>query len=213
MGLFGVSKDITDRKRAEEALRESEETTKALLNAPSDTSMLIDTKGTILAINKTGAQRLGKGVNGLVGLSINQYLPEGLARKRLEEGEKVLRSGRPVHFEDEREGRYFENSIYPTFGKEGNVSRLAVFARDITYRKQKEEERENLICKLQDALDDVKTLSGMLPICASCNKIRDDKGYWNQIESYIRDHSEAVFSHSICPECAKILYPELTIHE
>ena len=63
--------------------------------------------------------------------------------------------------------------------------------------------------ELQEALSEIKTLSGLLPICASCKKIRDDKGYWNQIEAYIRDRSEAEFSHSICPECAKHLYPEL----
>lgn len=62
---------------------------------------------------------------------------------------------------------------------------------------------------LQDALNNVKLLSGLLPICASCKKIRDDKGYWNQIESYIREHSEAEFSHGLCPECAKRLYPEI----
>jgi hypothetical protein len=63
--------------------------------------------------------------------------------------------------------------------------------------------------RLQDALDNVKTLSGLLPICSSCKKIRDDKGYWNQIESYVREHSDADFSHSICPECARKLYPEI----
>jgi hypothetical protein len=62
---------------------------------------------------------------------------------------------------------------------------------------------------LQNALNEIKTLKGILPICASCKKIRDDKGYWNQIESYIREHTEAEFSHGICPECVKILYPEL----
>ena len=56
---------------------------------------------------------------------------------------------------------------------------------------------------------EIKVLRGFLPICASCKKIRDDKGYWNQIESYIRDHSEAQFSHSICPDCVKKLYPDL----
>ena len=55
----------------------------------------------------------------------------------------------------------------------------------------------------------MKKLSGLLPICASCKKIRDDKGYWNQIESYIHDHSEAEFSHGICPDCFKRLYPDL----
>jgi PleD family two-component response regulator len=62
--------------------------------------------------------------------------------------------------------------------------------------------------ELQEALAKIKTLSGLLPICASCKKIRDDKGYWNQIESYIGKHSEAEFSHSICPECTKKLYPQ-----
>ncbi len=66
-----------------------------------------------------------------------------------------------------------------------------------------------LISELQKALSEIKALSGMIPICASCKKIRDDKGYWNQIESYIKDHSEAQFSHSICPDCVKKLYPEV----
>jgi hypothetical protein len=81
--------------------------------------------------------------------------------------------------------------------------------RDISKRKQIEEERNHLIESLQDSLAKIKTLSGMLPICASCKKIRDDKGYWNQIETYIGEHSEAEFSHGICPECAKKLYPGL----
>lgn len=63
--------------------------------------------------------------------------------------------------------------------------------------------------ELQKALSEIKTLSGLLPICASCKKIRDDKGYWNQLELYIRDHSEAEFSHSICPSCADKLYGDL----
>jgi len=67
-------------------------------------------------------------------------------------------------------------------------------------------EREKLIIDLQEALAKVKQLSGFLPICASCKKIRDDKGYWQQVEEYIRDHSEAEFSHGICPDCAKKIY-------
>jgi len=79
--------------------------------------------------------------------------------------------------------------------------------------KQAEEEKERLIDDLQHALSEVKKLSGLLPICASCKKIRDDRGYWNQIESYIKDHSEAQFSHSMCPECAEKLYPELKMRK
>jgi len=65
------------------------------------------------------------------------------------------------------------------------------------------------VAELEEALASVNQLSGLLPICASCKKIRDDKGYWTQIEAYIRDHSEAEFSHSICPECVKNLYGDL----
>ena len=67
-------------------------------------------------------------------------------------------------------------------------------------------EREKLILKLQTTLDEVKTLQGFLPICANCKKIRDDKGYWNQIEGYIQRHTEAEFSHGMCPECSDELY-------
>lgn len=80
---------------------------------------------------------------------------------------------------------------------------------DVTDRHQAERERDRLIKELQDALAKIKTLSGLLPICASCKKIRDDKGYWTQIETYIRNHSEAEFSHSICPDCAEKVYQEL----
>ena len=73
---------------------------------------------------------------------------------------------------------------------------------------QLEEIVEERTSELKEALSQVKLLSGFLPICASCKKIRDDKGYWNQIESYIQQHSEAEFSHSICPECIEKLYPD-----
>jgi hypothetical protein len=75
--------------------------------------------------------------------------------------------------------------------------------------KQTEKEKSETIVKLNKALEEVKTLSGFLPICASCKKIRDDKGYWNQIEAYISEHSEAEFSHGICPECIEKLYPDI----
>jgi DNA-binding NtrC family response regulator len=75
-------------------------------------------------------------------------------------------------------------------------------------RKEAQAERERLIAELQEALARIRTLQGLLPICAACKKIRDDKGYWNQLESYISEHSDAVFTHGICPECLERLYPE-----
>lgn len=75
-------------------------------------------------------------------------------------------------------------------------------------RKRGEEERGRLIFELQESLAKVRTLSGLLPICANCKKIRDDKGYWNQIETYIKERSQAEFTHGICPDCAQRLYPQ-----
>ena len=93
------------------------------------------------------------------------------------------------------------------------LSLLFIQQREMNIRKKAEEEREVLVRELQKALSEVKQLSGLLPICSHCKKIRDDKGYWNQIEAYIGDRSEAMFSHSICQECAKKYYPDMDIYD
>ncbi len=79
---------------------------------------------------------------------------------------------------------------------------------DTSDKKRAEEEWERIIHKLQDALNRVKTLSGLIPICAGCKKIRDDQEYWSDVELYISKHSEAEFSHGLCNECMEKLYPE-----
>jgi hypothetical protein len=84
---------------------------------------------------------------------------------------------------------------------------IVVFLLDARQRAVRD--RDRLIEELLVALGNVKTLRGLLPICASCKKVRDDKGYWSQIEKYVREHSEAAFSHSLCPECEKKLYPDM----
>jgi len=80
-------------------------------------------------------------------------------------------------------------------------------ARDVTERKRMEKEREMLIAELKEALFRVRTLSGLLPICSSCKRIRNDEGRWQPLEEYVKEHSEAEFTHTICPECAKKTYP------
>ena len=105
--------------------------------------------------------------------------------------------------------RWMMISIDPIIDDNNNLLNVVHICRDITERKSIEIERETMVLELKAALADVKILSGLLPICAVCKKIRDDKGYWNQIELYIRDHSEAEFSHGFCPDCAKKLYPDL----
>jgi len=105
--------------------------------------------------------------------------------------------------------RWVALAFQPVYDGESRFLGTRCSNRDITARKLAEAEREKLIGELRSALSRVKVLSGLIPICASCKKIRDDRGYWNQIETYIRDHSEAHFSHGICPECARREYPEL----
>ncbi|HTZ17085.1 MAG TPA: hypothetical protein VMB78_01465 [Dissulfurispiraceae bacterium] len=87
---------------------------------------------------------------------------------------------------------------------------FAAFMLDLLFRGifVQMQERKKLIMELQDSIAAVKTLRGLLPICSSCKKVRDDKGYWSQIEHYIAEHSEAEFSHGMCPDCAHKLYPE-----
>jgi uncharacterized PurR-regulated membrane protein YhhQ (DUF165 family) len=87
--------------------------------------------------------------------------------------------------------------------------KLSLAQQEIEARKIAEIERDRVIEELKLTLSEVKTLRGFLPICSNCKKIRDDKGYWNRIEAYIQNHSDAQFSHGICPECAKKLYPKL----
>ncbi len=108
--------------------------------------------------------------------------------------------------------RWLKINAVPEY-KEGEQKPYQVYTtfEDITDLKNAEEKREQLIGELKEALSKVKILSGLLPICASCKKIRDDKGHWSQMESYIRERSEADFSHGICPECAKRLYPDVDI--
>jgi PAS domain S-box-containing protein len=95
------------------------------------------------------------------------------------------------------EVRWIDHVCRTVYGENGEKRGVRGSNRDIT--------------KLKLLKKEVKILKGFLPICASCKKIRDDEGYWNQMEAYIRDHSEAEFSHSICPDCAKKLYPELNL--
>jgi hypothetical protein len=102
-------------------------------------------------------------------------------------------------------------SISSSIMRNPPAERLAIVCvvRDVTERKKAETEREQLISQLQEALANVRQLNGMLPICAACKKIRDDQGYWQQIESYIRIHSEVEFTHGLCPDCAEKAFAEI----
>lgn len=105
---------------------------------------------------------------------------------------------------------YWERASISGFRESsGLVTHYIGIKENITVEKQIEFEREKLIQELQTALQQVKTLSGLLPICASCKSIRNDQGYWSRLETYIEAHSMASFSHGICPNCIRKQYPEL----
>ena len=104
---------------------------------------------------------------------------------------------------------WFGQNVRALFDEVGGVAGFEAVARDITERKELERERERLIAELRDALTNVKVLRGLLPICSCCKKVRDDGGYWQQIEMYLRDHTDAEFTHGLCPGCLQSYYDEI----
>lgn len=135
-----ISVDITDRKRMEQAMRESEEKARALLNATTDMAVLMDTQGIMLAVNKAGAEKLGKVVDELVGTCAYDYFTPGLAKSRKAVIDQVIETGKPLRNEDEGEGIILDQNIYPMFDEKGNVNGVAVFLLDITERRRAEKE-------------------------------------------------------------------------
>jgi PAS domain S-box-containing protein len=126
---------------------------------------------------------------------------------------KAIETGKTMsaEIEDSYIGFPLHITCSPLLHDDGSLMGSVHIARDISMQKKATNQREELINQLEETLSKVKQLSGFLPICASCKNIRDDKGYWTQVEAFIRDHSEAEFSHSICPACARKLYPELDL--
>jgi hypothetical protein len=127
---------------------------------------------------------------------------EGVGQGQLAELETTVRLRRDGTQVD------VSSAISAVKDENGQVMGAAILAVDITERKQAEEERRKIIKELNETLAQVRTLHGLLPICASCKKIRDDKGQWHALETYISGHTEAEFSHSICPTCAQHFYSD-----
>jgi ABC-type amino acid transport substrate-binding protein len=104
------------------------------------------------------------------------------------------------------ESGVLEVYAFPMLGEDDHITGIVEYFRDVTATKLAEQEREMLIADLKKALAKVRTLSGLLPICAKCKKIRDDRGYWSQIETYLSQHADVDFSHGLCPDCMETLY-------
>jgi PAS domain S-box-containing protein len=169
--------------------------------------------GTILSWNSGAERMFGYTAEDMVGESSENLVPQeqhheiSAIRDVIEHGRRVERiETRRLR----RDGTLMEVSITvsPIKNSDGHVHGASTVLRDITERKQQEKERLRLIDELTEALRHVKTLNGLLPICASCKKIRNDSGYWEQVETYIRSRSNAEFTHGICPDCVRVLYPE-----
>ncbi len=210
-GIRTAIQDITERKRGEEVLRESEDRYRDLVENSHDLICTHDLGGRILSMNPYPARLLGYDRDTLLQMSIRDILAPEKAHGFEAYLETLKTAGEATGLMLVRtrtgEKRIWEyHNTLRTEGVEAPIVRG--MARDITDKKRQEKEREKLIQELQKALSEVRKLSGMLPICASCKKIRDDQGYWNQVEAYLTSHSDVQFSHSICPECARKLYPE-----
>lgn len=214
-GVGNLSIRVMQTAKAREALRRSELNYRTIFDSVSDAIFLHDIEtGRILEVNEAACQLWGYSREELKALDLAQLslgTPPYTENKAMEWMRKGAEEGPQVFswMAKRRDGTLilFENGLKRV--TIGGQDMVLVVSRDITEHKKLEDEREALIHQLEDALKDVKSLSGLLPICGSCKKIRDDNGYWNQIESYIADHSEAEFSHGVCPECAKKLYPEV----
>jgi PAS domain S-box-containing protein len=151
-------KDITESKRAEEALRESEATARALMNAPTDSIILTDIQRVILALNETAALRFGKGRDELVGMRVDDLLPKEILKTRKTLIDRVIEKKTVVHFEDERDGRWYDTVAYPIVRETGEVNKIAIIARDITERKNadiKLRESESMLRLILDSTDDL----------------------------------------------------------
>ncbi len=133
--VYSVFEDITERNKAEAALREQERMVRALINSVDESIYLFDIDGEILAANETTARRLGLTVEELVGQKWQKLIPAELVMMRTEKVNEILRTGIPLYFEDERDGIFFGHSAYPVFDENSAITRLAVFSRDITERR------------------------------------------------------------------------------
>lgn len=198
-------------------LQQSEEQLRAIVTTAKDAVILLDDAGIIKLWNPGAEDIFQYGQTEAMGENLHRLLaPERYHEAALKalEGFRATGEGAAIGTTLELNAVRKDGEEFPielslsSLRKDGKW--LAVgFARDISARKSAEAERERLISELQSALAEVRTLSGLLPVCANCKSIRDDKGYWSKIETFISERSGAEFTHSICPRCEEELYPEL----
>lgn len=205
--IQGISRDITKRKQAERELRIKD----YIIESASSVIATADLDGKMAYVNPIFLKIWGfQDVTEVIGKHFQEFW---LVKDRLDEIIHALENEGVWSSEiqaKKKDGAVFDVQVYAAmvFDKGGKPVCLMSSSVDITDRKNAEKEKEKLIKKLQDALNQIQTLEGILPICSYCKKIKDDKGYWEQFETYIHKHSHADFSHGICPLCMKKHYPK-----
>jgi PAS domain S-box-containing protein len=250
-----IHQELVERQRAEAALAEERNLLRTLIDNLPDQIYIKDRESRFVMVNPEVLRVFGvTKPEEVLGKSDFDFDSPELVAQFYADEQEIMRSGQPM-FNREETGPDLStgqtiwalSTKLPLRDHQGKIIGIMGINRDITERKQAEEElrkyrdhleelveartaelqatnallnqeiaerrraeteRERLIVELKEALSSIKTLSGLIPICAACKKIRDDYGYWTQLEVYLRDHSEAEFSHGICPDCMTRLYPE-----
>jgi PAS domain S-box-containing protein len=178
-----------------------------LMDTMGDGVLVIDAQGRIIVLNPAMQTIIGLPPDQVIGRLAAQVL--AYWKKLIEDTRRLDKETQvEAHMGEEGVMHYYDLRFSPLHDRKGRLNGQLIVLRDITRRKQIEEERQRLVHKLQDAISEVKTLSGLLPICSHCKKIRDDQGHWHSVEVYVKDHSDAQFSHGICPDCLRKMYPE-----
>ncbi len=218
-GIYAIQPVFAEIMRTRDELRSSNEKLsllskeqRLLLEYSQDFIYRHDNKGIITYVSPAVEKITGYTPAEWLAHYSAHYTENEANRNGIQCTDEMLRTGKPgpsyrVEVRHKNGGSVWLEVNKQPYIVDNTVAGVIGVARNISKRVAIEEERENLIAELQDALASIKTLKGMLPICASCKKIRDDKGYWQQIEEYISEHSGAEFSHGICPDCLERLYP------
>jgi PAS domain S-box-containing protein len=215
IGLVGISRDITERKRAEEALKYEKSLLDGLMNNIPDSIYFKDRQCRLLKINRRMMETLNMTHDSEYFQKTDvELFGEEFGRKTVDEDLHLIETGEPivglVESRKLADGslNWTSTTKVPIRDAEGKINGLVGITRTINDIKRAEEAREKVIKELQATIEKVNMLRGLIPICANCKKIRDDQGYWSNVESYIANHAEVEFTHGICPECMEKLYPD-----
>ncbi len=206
-GIMVNSRDVTERKQIEEKLQQSEERFRRIFENSPLGMIAVAPNYRLLKANKAFCEMLKYPEEELVGCNIKELNHPEDMKKSEEAAQKVLKGEVPLYHLEKRYVKKNQESVWVELtttmihDQEGKALYALGMVKDISERKVAEQEREQLISQLKEALTKIKTLRGLIPICAWCKKIRDDAGYWTRVETYIREHSDGSFTHCICPSC------------